>query len=186
MPEPDPAARRWSEDYTSAPSTQARDTHHAVVFETFYRRIVTPLVRFLVLQGASVADAADVAQDTLCRAYERWDSLDNPRAWSYRVASKAWIRRLTSVNNEDLTSDPADSSPLLRSVPTDAWHARQDLIEALAALPPRQRQVMAWTLSGYTPAEIATELQLENDQVRANLRHARRTLADRLTDREDA
>jgi RNA polymerase sigma-70 factor (ECF subfamily) len=165
-------------------ATDAADHTATAAFEAFYRHTVTPLVRFLMLQGALMADAAEIAQDTLAGAYTHWDSLDNPRAWSMRVASKAWIRRMIS-SREDLTADPAALSPLLRATPTDAWHLRHELITALAALPPRQRQVMAWTFAGYTPAEIATELQLDNDQIRANLRLARRTLATRLTDWED-
>lgn len=165
---------------TTAPATLA-DTK---AFEDFYRDTVLPLVRFLVLQGAPVTDAAEIAQDTLANAYTRWSGLTHPRAWSFRVASKAWIRRATSVR-EDVTADPPEPSPLLRATPTNAWHVRHELITALAELPLRQRQVMAWTLSGYTPAEIATELQLTGDQVRANLHLARRKLIERLTEGED-
>jgi RNA polymerase sigma factor (sigma-70 family) len=153
-------------------------------FELFYRQTVVELVRFLVLQGASTADAAEVAQDTLSAAYTHWDTLQNPRAWCFRVASRDLIRRVSSVH-EDLTADPEAPTPLLRATPTNAWHIRHELITALAALPPRQRQVMAWTLSGYTPAEIANELNLPNDQVRANLLLARRALAARLDDGQD-
>jgi RNA polymerase sigma-70 factor (ECF subfamily) len=153
----------------------------ATEFEAFYRATVVPLVRFLVLQGAPVTDAAEIAQDTLANAYPRWGTLTHPRAWSYRVASKAWIRRATTVR-EDPVAEPPEPGPLLRANPTNAWHVRHELVTALAELPARQRQVMAWTLSGYTPAEIATELQLPGDQVRANLHLARRKLIERLTE----
>lgn len=74
---------------------------------------------------------------------------------------------------------------MLRAAPTNAWHVRHELITALAALPPRQRQVMAWTFASFTPEEIATELQLTSEGVRANLRLARRALARRLAQAED-
>ncbi len=180
MSEADHAPRRPAEDAHSI----IRDHNRASVFEEFYRATVPELMRFLVLHGATMADAAEVVQDTLSIAYQRWDSIDHPRAWSYRVASRAWIRKVTTIK-EDLTADPAAPSPLLRATPTDAWHVRHELIDALAALPPKQRQVMAWTLASYTPAEIATELQLTSEQVRANLRLARRALAQRLTNEQD-
>jgi DNA-directed RNA polymerase specialized sigma24 family protein len=182
MPESDRGARRPAEGVR--PPAEALDHAPVAEFGVFYRTTITSLVRFLVMQGATLVDAAEIAQDTLSSVYTRWCGLNNPRAWSFRVASKAWIRKMSSVR-EDLTADLAAPSPLLRAVPADAWHVRHELITALGMLPPRQRQVMAWTFSGYTPAEIATELQLPNEQVRANLRLARRALAARLTDGQD-
>jgi RNA polymerase sigma-70 factor (ECF subfamily) len=182
MSEPDSAPRRPVEDVRSRGAELDRAT--AAEFASFYRVTAQELVRFLVLQGAAAADAAEVAQDTLISAYQRWQGIDHPRAWCYRVASRGWIRKMTSIH-EDLAADPAAASPLLGATPSEAWHVRHELVVALAALPPRQRQVMAWTLSGYTPAEIATELQLARDAVRASLRLARRALAERLTNEQD-
>jgi DNA-directed RNA polymerase specialized sigma24 family protein len=45
--------------------------------------------------------------------------------------------------------------------------------------------VMAWKLAGYTPAELATELQITSDAVRASLMKARKTLAQHLGITED-
>ncbi|GAB3464530.1 RNA polymerase sigma factor [Actinophytocola sediminis] len=182
MVDPEPVRRRPVHD---APAGPAPAPVWAAEYERFYRETVKRLVGFLVLQGAQVTDAADVAQETLCKAFQRWPNLDNPRAWSFTVASRSLIRRL--VDNEDLI-DPTDlaeptpstPTPLLRANPTDAWHVRHDLITALSELPFRQRQVMAWRLSGYTPEEIATELQLTSDAVRSSLYLARRALAARL------
>jgi DNA-directed RNA polymerase specialized sigma24 family protein len=44
---------------------------------------------------------------------------------------------------------------------------------------------MAWTVSGYTPVEIAKELGLTSDAVRATLMKARRALTGRLSGRKD-
>lgn len=182
MSEADHAPRRPTEDARS--TAGGHDRVLVSEFEAFYRATVPELMRFLMLHGATMADAAEVVQDTLSAAYQRWDSINHHRAWSYRVASRAWIRKVTTIK-EDLTADPAAPSPLLRATPTDAWHARHELIIALAALPPKQRQVTAWTLAGYTPTEIATELQLISERVRANLGLARRALAQQLIDEQD-
>ncbi|MFF4902852.1 sigma factor-like helix-turn-helix DNA-binding protein [Streptomyces sp. NPDC001068] len=40
--------------------------------------------------------------------------------------------------------------------------------------PARQRQVLAWTLSEFTPAEIAEQLNMTPEAVRASLKKARR------------
>jgi RNA polymerase sigma factor (sigma-70 family) len=151
-------------------------------FATFYRRTVKELVGFLVLQGAQLVDAADIAQDTLSAAYQRWHTIDHPRAWSYRVASRALIRKLATV--EDPADEPPEPSPLLRATNIEYWEQQQDIVHVLALLPPRQRQVMAWTLYGYTPKEIAEELGIEPTAVRANLMKARRALVAHLTGKE--
>lgn len=57
-------------------------------FSEFYRQFVPSLVAFLMWQGASLPDAADVAQETMIRAYRYWSTIDHPRAWARRVASR--------------------------------------------------------------------------------------------------
>jgi hypothetical protein len=41
----------------------------------------------------------------------------------------------------------------------ETWEQQHEVLPVLDRLSPRQRQVMAWTLQCYTPAEIATELR---------------------------
>lgn len=57
------------------------------------------------------------------------------------------------------------------------WEQRHEVLRVLDLLPLRQRQVMAWTLDGYPPAQIADELGITAEAVRSSLRKARRTLA---------
>ena len=152
-------------------------------FQDFYRENTTPLVAFLILHGASLVDAADIAQDTMAAAYRRWQSIDYPRAWTYRVASRALIRRVATVR-ETPVAEPAEAGPLLGDTDIEQWEQRHDIGRFLACLPLRQRQIMAWTLAGYTPAEIAAELRLTPDAVRANLFKARRALRAQLAGKE--
>jgi len=112
----------------------------------------------------------------MIQAYQHWPTIRHPRAWTRRVASRAYTRRLASI--EDLVPSVASNAPLL-AVETDvaAWEQRHDVLRILAFLPPRQRQVMAWTLDGYTPSEIAKELIMTPEAVRTNLVKANRSLA---------
>ncbi|WP_409494714.1 RNA polymerase sigma factor [Amycolatopsis sp. cmx-11-12] len=154
-----------------------------IEFGAFYRETVKGLVGFLVLQGALLSDAADIAQDTMGEAYRLWDTISHPRAWSYRVASRSLIRRLATV--EQPNEETPEPSPLLRNSSFEGWEQSQDAIRLLQLLPPRQRQVMAWTLYGYTPTEIAHEICIEPTAVRSNLKKARRALARHLRDQEE-
>lgn len=148
-------------------------------FATFYRESVPALVAFLVVQGARLADAADIAQESMTKAYREWHRLQHPKAWVHRVASRALIRRLVT-DREYPVGELPEPVPLLRTTDIERWELRHDIVRCLAQLPPRQRQVMAWTLSDYRPAEIAVELDLPPATVRQTLFLARQALAARL------
>jgi RNA polymerase sigma factor (sigma-70 family) len=140
----------------------------------FYRDTIKHLVGFLILQGAGPAEAADIAQDTMCAAYQRWFDLEKPRAWAFRVASRALGHRIYRV--EAPVASPPERSPLWGGDEADLTALRTDILDAMASLPPRQRQVLAWSFYEYQPAEIADELGIDVDAVRASLYKARRAI----------
>jgi RNA polymerase sigma factor (sigma-70 family) len=152
-------------------------------FGAFYRAEVKALVNFLLWMGAGIADAADLAQETMIEAYRSWPSIQHPRAWTRRVASRQYGRRRYG---HEVATEPEDLSPLLRA-PADiaAWEQRHEVLRLLATLPWRQRQVMAWTFDGYPPQDIANELDITPQAVRASLKLARRTLAAGLSQAGD-
>ncbi|MER5810054.1 sigma-70 family RNA polymerase sigma factor [Streptomyces sp. NPDC002033] len=154
-------------------------------FSAFYRATVRPLVAFLINQGAGVHAAADIAQETMTNAYRRWSDLYEPRAWAYTVASRALLRRLSDVAEDPVEEVPEPTSLLARPDAIAEWEARHRVVPLLRSLPPRQRQVLAWTLAGFTPGDIADQLGLPNETVRANLRKARLAAAAYLRTREE-
>lgn len=163
----------------SAAPAAASEATRATQFTRFYQEATKPLVAFLILQGATVAEAADIAQDTMTKAYQRWHTINHPHAWTRRVASRAFIR--LRINQPETPVDPPPQPPLLRGGDIEGWELRHDLVRALAQLPPRQRQVMAWTLAGHTPSEIADELAIPPATARQHLYLARQTLSTSLT-----
>lgn len=178
------AERDRSSSNTSAPIGEVRppppSREYPADFSGFYRSFVPTLVAFLIWQGARLSDAADIAQDTMMKAYERWPTLQHPKAWARTVSARALARRIASIE-EVPRDDLAEHIVLLpSSVTIETWEQRHEVLRMLELLSPRQRQVMAWTLDGYTPTEIATELQITADAVRANLLKARRALATYL------
>jgi RNA polymerase sigma factor (sigma-70 family) len=156
-------------------------------FVRFYLTATRELVAFLLIQGASLPDAADIVQDLMATAYRRWTSIGHPRAWAYRTAGRALIRRLVDADRETPVDQPPEPNPLLRTpnlTNLEAWEQHQDIITELATLPPRQRQIMAWTAFGHTPTEIAKELALKPGTVRQNLALARKALSARRSKKE--
>ena len=150
-------------------------------FNAFYRSFTPTLVAFLVWQGTSLADAADIAQETMVQAYRHWKTIRQPQAWARRVAARAYARQVASIE-EDLVADFSHTTPLLRAeTDVTVWEERHHVLRLLALLPSRQRQVMAWTFDGYTPSEIAKELNMTPEAVRSNQRQARSTLAAQIS-----
>lgn len=131
-----------------------------------------------MVQGATPETAADIVQDTMLQAYRKWDQIEHPLAWARKVASREYGRRIAAVDEVAST----DGRPLFRlDSDTEMWEQRYDIMQLLAALPPRQRQVMAWKLEGCKPSEIAEVLGMEPAAVRASLMKARRQLAAHFT-----
>jgi RNA polymerase sigma-70 factor (ECF subfamily) len=171
---PEIAAPAASPD-RSAPSPDSSPVDEE--FVAFYREFSPILARFLLYHGASLHVTADLVQETMTKAYQRWPTLEHPAAWVRRVGSRAFVRHIARVEEDPVEEVPEPSSLLPPPTEVEAWEQRQDLLHLLAHLPWRQRQVMAWTLDGHTPTQIADELQISPAAVRASLKKARHTLA---------
>ncbi|WP_435797656.1 RNA polymerase sigma factor [Streptomyces klenkii] len=151
-------------------------------FADHYAKDMALLVRFVMRHGAAIHEAADIAHAAFAEAFECWESIEHPRAWLRRVAS----RRLSRLRNskEKLTDEipdmPGGRCPVA-AVELGEEEAR--VYEALDWLPERQKAVMAWTLDGFRPTEIAAELGMRPEAVRQNLHRARELLKRALLDR---
>jgi RNA polymerase sigma-70 factor (ECF subfamily) len=143
-------------------------------FSAFYKDFMPRLVRFLILDGAPPALAAELAQEVMVALWRTWDTVQSPKAWARTAASRAWIRYRTHL--PELPAEIPESL-LISSQEAADIETRHDLLRLLRLLTPRERQVAARTYDGDTPAEIAAELQITEATVRSLQRNARRTMA---------
>ncbi|MDQ1748463.1 MAG: hypothetical protein QOD07_2726 [Frankiaceae bacterium] len=132
------------------------------LFATSYR------VAFRVLGSAS--EAEDIAQETLTRAFVRWQRVeDHAGAWvatvAFRLAVDAGRRQ-----NRHPSVELRDASAV-----TGDWDQRMDLRAALRRLPKRQQQALACRyLAGLPDEETARLLGITVGSVK---QHAARGLA---------
>jgi RNA polymerase sigma factor (sigma-70 family) len=151
-------------------------------FDAFYEREMPRLVLFVTVStGLDAHAAADVAQATFEKALPRWPTLRNPRAWLYRVAHHEALARSEAVRREvpvDVVPDRPDQ--LSAALAAELRAEQLEVLAHLRGLPPKQRQVMTWTLAGFADAEIADGLGLSTDAVKQSRYYARRNLAKRL------
>jgi RNA polymerase sigma factor (sigma-70 family) len=157
-------------------------------FGAYYLREMPRLVLFVkTLSGDLDWHAAnDVAQTAFERALPRWTGLSQPKAWLYKVARNEAIARCAAMRREL----PADVLPERVDEVSGAlaaeWRAEQRAVmELLQGLPPKQREVMTWTLAGFNDAENAAALGLSTDAVKQNRHYARQKLRKRLGPRKE-
>jgi RNA polymerase sigma factor (sigma-70 family) len=150
-------------------------------FPAFYFRFMPNLVGFIMLLGAQLFDAAAIAQETMESAYNHWEEIEKPESWARTIAANNFRRRRKSSRGATYV-DVTDGMLLLASsIDPVEWASQHEILRLLSQLPGRQREVMAWTLVGYSPSEIARELEISAKAVLASLEKARRALSDALS-----
>jgi len=152
-------------------------------FEAVYRAERSKLIRYLMSMGIGQHRADDAVQATFARAYARWDTIRQPRAWLYKVALRESYQVQASHRGREIPA--GDALPDATAAPDTGdlvvLNEEEELVRAaLAALPGKQRQVMAFTIAGFSPAEIASELGCDPAAVRQNQVRARDNLARQL------
>lgn len=155
----------------------------------FYDREMPRLVLFVMTLSSSLDGhaAADVAQTAFERALPRWPSLRHTKAWLYRVAHREALARCAAIGREVPTSALPERPDEVYAALEVQWRAEQrEVMALLRRLAPKQREVMTWTLAGFSDTEIASALNLSTAAVRQNRASARKNLRKHLTQRGDA
>ena len=135
------------------------------------------------------ADAEDVAQEALLRAYQRFDRLRDRsrfRAWLVRIAFRLALDRLRSGKRrelrETLWSPPEHQPPAATAEDLAASGEFQARLEnALAELPEKLRLVLLLAaMEGHTIDETAGILGISTGTVKSRIFYARKQLAEKL------
>ena len=161
--------------------------------QTFDRLVVEHLPsvqRFAVRLTGDPDAAEEVAQEALVRASRGWRTFRGQsqfRTWLFRVVINAF-RDHRSARSADLESGhgpPSDSLTDPRSPdPSARWEAAEQgaiIAATVSGLPPRQREVLVLHVyEGLSIAEVATALETNTTNVRANLHYARQRLRVQL------
>jgi RNA polymerase sigma-70 factor, ECF subfamily len=132
------------------------------------------------------AEAEDVAQEALLRAYRRFDRLRDAkrfRAWLVRIAFRLALDRLRSTKRRDqretLWAQPAPQATAEDLAASSEFQSR--LGRALEELSPKLRMVVLLAaMEGHTTDEVAKMLDLPAGTVKSRLFFARKQLAEKL------
>lgn len=151
-------------------------------FEAFYATSKDRVLRAVLAATGDAHDAEDCTAEAFARAYSLWDEVSGravPAAWVMRTAVNLHIDRHRH-HQRTLRLLPAlaeDDHMAAPPLPIDAH-----LLDALRALPQRQRQVVALrVLLGLSGEQTAAELGIGAGSVGTHLHRALAALRPHVT-----
>jgi RNA polymerase sigma-70 factor, ECF subfamily len=162
------------------------DADYDVLYRDSYLRLVTQLVPV----AGSVAEAEDVVQEAFFRAAQRWPAIrdyDSPEAWVRRVALNLALSSLRRARRAaaSVLLWGRELEPAAVAGPESSHLDRTVVVQAMRALPPRYRVVLALHyLADLDAQEIAEELGVPYPTVRTRLALGRRRLLATLPPEE--
>jgi RNA polymerase sigma-70 factor (ECF subfamily) len=129
--------------------------------------------------------AEDLLQDTFIKAMREGQgfcSLDNPRAWLFRVSRNAMTDRLRAAKPVEPIEQHVESLPLVEREPTPPVDALTScLARVLSELAPEDAEVLrACDIEGQTQKDFATSRGLSLPAAKSRLLRARQRLRDRM------
>jgi RNA polymerase sigma-70 factor (ECF subfamily) len=170
-----------------AATSRADDGHEA------FTRYVLPEVPVLLRVAGTLtrrpADAEDLVQDTLLRAYQGIDRFDgaHPRAWLLTIMRNAQInrtrrRRPELLDDQDAALDHLAAEDAETPEALIIGEAFDSVVsDALAALPERFREVVIMVdVNGLSYAEAADSLGVPVGTIMSRLHRARTRMRNRL------
>jgi RNA polymerase sigma-70 factor, ECF subfamily len=162
-----------------------------VTFDELLDRHQSEIYRFVTQLTRNRADADDLYQETLMKAYRAFGRLDgaaNHRAWLYKIATNTFLSDRRKKSREDPLMDGAeDFLPAATVDSVSQLDARDLLAEVenfIERLPTKQR--IALVLRKYHELgydEIAANLNSSEAAARANVHEALRKLRECFGDR---
>lgn len=157
--------------------------------ETFDRLMLDHLsaaLRFAIRLLGDPHEAEDLVQEAMLRAARNWKSFRGAssfRTWLFQIVVNAFRDRLrakrpTSEAIDDELSDVRSIDPL---VETQGAELAEIVAKLVSSLPPRQREVLVLIVyEQLSPGDVATMLEMTEQNVRTNLHYARRRLKTQL------
>lgn len=174
------------------PSASSRQDNRQERFATYVLPEVDVLLRVAMSLTRRTADAEDLVQDTVIRAFQGIEGFDgaHPRAWLLTILRNTHINR-NRRRRPELLDDPDAAFDRLAAAETEGTEAPETVVvgatfdavvsDALTALPIRFRQVVTLVdIDGLSYAEAAELLGVPVGTVMSRLHRARTRMKRRL------
>ena len=151
-------------------------------FERFFQRVRPTLTGYAFLMTGSLPEAHELAQETLARAWARWDRVqryEHQDAWARKVVRHLVVAKWRHSRVQRDVPLPAPTTAT--SGAEDEIVAHLDVLTALRSIPPKQRHaIVLHDFVGLTVAEVGVEMGVPQGTVKSWISRGRAALADRL------
>jgi RNA polymerase sigma factor (sigma-70 family) len=155
--------------------------HRAESVEVWYARTRARLVGVITVMSGGAHDVDDIVDETITRAFDRWSERiveEATMAWLVTVAMNLVRRR---SRRSKLFSGFASRQPAAIHAATPDFST--ELLDAVCALPPRQREAIALRyLLGLTGDQMAEWMGVTRGTTARTLFDARQALRNSLRD----
>ena len=152
-------------------------------FEDLYREYVDRIYAYVRSQLGNAADAEDVTAQVFMKAYEaygRYESrYETPSAWLFKIARNATLDQHRRAGRQERLWREAARQPEPAADPGNLAEERilyRELMDAVAMLPERQREVIGLRHSGLTFAEVGGLMSCSEDAAKMLYHRALRAL----------
>jgi RNA polymerase sigma-70 factor (ECF subfamily) len=139
-------------------------------FEELYREFLNRIYAFVRTQVGNQADAEDVTAQVFIKAYEAYDRFElraaTPAAWLFQIARNASLDHHRRVARRDRLVRTVAAQPEAEVDPglmAEELMQYQQLMELVAGLPDRQREVISLRHSGLSFLEVGSLLECSED-----------------------
>lgn len=160
-------------------------------FEELYGEYVGRIYAFLRAQLGNPVEAEDVTSQVFVKAFEAYERYEprqsSPAAWLFQIARNAALDQHRRASRRERLAralarhrqEPADPAQLAEE---RILHA--DLLQALAHLPQRQREVVGLRHSGLSFSEVGELMSCSEDAAKMLYHRALRALRGQLATEE--
>ena len=160
-----------------------------ISFQTDILPLKNELYRLALRITMNAADAEDVVQETMMKVWNRrdqWDQIESIEAFCLTICRNLSLDKVRRMDNQaqslDAAYDPKDqhvaSDPEEQAIQSDRIRLVRQLINQL---PEKQRSCMQLRdMEGKSYKDIATILDITEEQVKVNIFRARQTIREKF------
>ena len=160
-----------------------------ISFHTDILPLKNELYRLALRITMNAADAEDVVQETMMKVWNRrdqWDQIESIEAFCLTICRNLSLDKVRRMDNQaqtlDAAYDPKDqgvaSNPEEQAIQSDRVRLVRQLI---SLLPEKQRSCMQLRdMEGKSYKDIATVLDITEEQVKVNIFRARQTIREKF------
>lgn len=160
-----------------------------ISFQTDILPLKNELYRMALRITMNAADAEDVVQETMMKVWNRrdqWDQIESIEAFCLTICRNLSLDKIRRMDNQtqslDAAYDPKDqgvaSNPEEQAIQSDRVRLVRQMINLL---PEKQRSCMQLRdMEGKSYKDIATVLDITEEQVKVNIFRARQTIREKF------